>query len=287
MQTTTEEKKVRFGFITKRPFWVNLLATGALAFLILFIFLQMLSWMTNHGKFLTVPSVVGMKTDEAIKLLETKGFDVNIQDSTYTDTAARGTVLKQLPDPNATVKVNRTVFLVVNRFTLPMIDMPKLEGQSLNFALDMLARTHLKLADTLYRASFMAGVVLEQQLNGVRIPEKTKVQWGSKITLVIGAGLGDEQMLVPGLVGMSFNEAKEILSSNGIELGAVMSYNNMTITDTSSAYVVKQSPERFNDEHLPIYIKSGQIMDLTISQQMVELKTDSTTSIKKDKMKNE
>ena len=100
MQKAMGNKTPLFNFITKRSFWVNLVAAVVIIFLLLFLFLQMLSWITKHGQFLTVPSVVGKKTPDAIKLLEQQGFDVQIQDSTFTDTAARGTVLKQLPDPD-------------------------------------------------------------------------------------------------------------------------------------------------------------------------------------------
>ena len=104
-----------FKFITNKPFWVNLVAAIVIALLILFLVLKMLGLLTKHGAYLKVPAVVGMNTKEAIKLLEKEGFDVYIQDSVFTDTAKRGVVLKQLPDPNATVKVNRTVFITVNR----------------------------------------------------------------------------------------------------------------------------------------------------------------------------
>ena len=177
-----------FKFITNRPFWVNLLAAIVLALLLLFLFLKTLGWLTRHGEYLKVPAVTGMKTDEAVKLLEKQGFDVYIQDSVFTDTAARGIVLKQLPDPNSTVKINRTVFITVNRMVPPMIEMPNLEGQNLSFALNILERNHLKLADTVFRPDFMAGSVLEQQYNGVRIKAKSKIQWGSSITLVVGSG---------------------------------------------------------------------------------------------------
>jgi beta-lactam-binding protein with PASTA domain len=81
-----------FKFITDKPFWVNLLAAMALAFLIVFILLQMLGVMTNHGVYLTVPSVIGKNTNEAVKFLESKGFEVVIKDSVYTDTAKNGIV---------------------------------------------------------------------------------------------------------------------------------------------------------------------------------------------------
>jgi eukaryotic-like serine/threonine-protein kinase len=264
-----------FNFITKRPLWVNIVVAAVLTLLVGFTFLKMLGWITRHGEYLTVPAVLGKNTDEAIKLLEKQGFDVQIQDSVFTDTAARGVVLKQLPDPNATVKINRTVFLTVNRMVPPMVDMPKLEGQSLSFALDILQRTHLKLGDTIFKPSFELGSVLEQQYNGIRIPEKAKVQWGSRITLIIGSGLGTEQIMVPSLIGMTYSEAKSYLEQQGINLAATIPFPpNAVIRDTANAYVVKQNPENLDEEKKQRYIQTGQVMDLYINAERLNL-TDS------------
>ncbi|HNJ95285.1 MAG: PASTA domain-containing protein [Ferruginibacter sp.] len=266
-----------FKFITNRPFWVNLLAAILLGLLLLFLFLKMLGWITKHGEYLKVPAITGMKTTDAVKLLEKQGFDVFIQDSVFTDTAARGVVLKQIPDPNSTVKINRTVFITVNRVVPPMIEMPNLEGQSLSFALVLLERNHLKLQDTIFRPDFRMGSVIEQQYNGVPIKAKAKIQWGSRVTLVIGAGLGNEQVPVPSLVGMTYAEAKAYLDENNISLGAVVLDGK--ITDTATAYVFKQRPETRDAEGVPQFIRPGQVMDLWLSQAM-KILTDSAADKK-------
>ncbi len=255
-----------FKFITGRSFWVNLLAAAVLAFLLIFLVLKTLGWVTKHGEYLTVPVVLGKKTDDAVRLLEKAGFEVQIQDSVYTDTAVRGVVLKQLPDANATVKINRIVFITVNRVIPPMIDMPKLEGQSLGFALDILQRNHLKLEDTIFQPNFQIGSVLEQQYNGTRIPERSKVQWGSKITLIVGSGLGNVQMTVPSLLGMTVNEAKAYLEEHGISLAAILP--DPGVKDTANAFVYRQNPERFDEEKRPRYIQPGQLMDIWVSRVM-------------------
>jgi beta-lactam-binding protein with PASTA domain len=268
-----------FNFITKRPLWVNIIAAAVLTFLLLFLFLKMLGWITKHDVYLQVPDLVGKKTEEAISILEKQGFEVQIQDSVYTDTAARGVVLKQLPDPNAKVKINRTVFLTVNRVTLPMIDMPRLEGQSLNSALEILRRNHLFLEDTIFKPSFEVGSVLEQQYKGTRISERTKVQWGSRITLVIGSGLGEVRIPVPDLLNMTYRDAKTLLEQQGISLAAVISYNNAVIRDTAAAFVAKQNPESTDEEKKPRFIQPGQVMDIWLSPVPVNL--SDSTEIKK------
>ncbi|MEI9958436.1 MAG: hypothetical protein WDM90_19510 [Ferruginibacter sp.] len=54
-----------FKFITHRPLWVNMLAGLVLALLIFFVVLKTLGFITKHGEYLTVPAVIGKKTDDA------------------------------------------------------------------------------------------------------------------------------------------------------------------------------------------------------------------------------
>lgn len=256
--------KKLFTYLTRQPFWINLLAAFLLIFLIIFLFLQSLSWFTNHGAYLKVPSVKGQNVDNAIKILESRGFDVVIQDSVYFDSIPRYTVLKQLPEPDATVKVNRTVFLTINRATAPMVDVPKLEGLSFRFAIDLLLRNHLRLGDTIYRPDFMKGSVLEQQYNGARVTMGTKIPWGARITLIIGGGLEVQQMMVPVLIGMTFAEVKALLEAKGITLASVIPMSS--VRDTLAAFVYKQNPDRFDvDKTTPLYIRPGQTMDVWLS----------------------
>ncbi len=252
-----------FKFLTKQPFWVNLLAALALLFLIGFLFLQSLNWLTNHGAYLKVPSVKGKNVDDGKKLLENLGFDVVIQDSLYFEDVPKYTIIKQLPDPDATVKANRTVFLTINRAYPPYIDMPKLEGLSYRYALDKLQKNHLKLGDTISRPDFMKGSVLEQQYNSIRINPGTKVPWGSKITLVIGAGVQAAPVLVPNLIGLTFGEAQEMLQEKGISLAAVVPLPG--VKDTLNAFVYKQDPETRDIDGNTLYIQPGRTMDIWLS----------------------
>ncbi len=269
-----------FKFITRRPFWVNLLIALLILFLFGYILLLSLGWFTNHGAYLTVPAVKGKSTAEAIKILESKGFEVQIQDSIYLDGEPKNIVLKQLPEPEATVKVNRTVFLTISRTVPPTIDMPRLEGLSLRFALDLLERNHLKLGDTIYRPDFMKNSILEQQYNGARIAPGTKVQWGSRITLIIGSGLENQQILVPNLIGLTLSEARSLLEVKGITLAGIISIGN--VTDSINAFVHRQNPEIKDDEGTPIFIQPGQTMDVWIANGMPSL--DSLRNVKEEKL---
>ena len=258
-----------FAYLTRQPFWVNLLAALTLVFIIGFLFFQSLSWFTNHGAYLKVPAVKGKNVDNAIKILESQGFEVVIQDSVYFDTLPKYTVIRQLPEPDATVKANRTVYLTINRATPPNVNMPKLEGLSFRFAYDLLRRNHLQLGDTIFRPDFMKGSVLEQQYNGSRIAANTPIKWGAKITLIIGGGLEIQQMLVPDFVGLTFAEAKNLAILKGISLASVIPMAG--ITDTASAFVYKQNPETFDLDKKPNYMQGGQTLDLWLSPTRLDL----------------
>ena len=255
---------------------MHLLIILAIAAFLLFGTLALLGIITKHGKYLTVPSVTNKPTAEAVRILESKGFDVVIQDSVFTDTAKMGIVLKQFPEPNSTVKVNRTVMLTVNRVTLPMIDMPALQGKSLGYAMQILTRSHLVLGDTAFKPNFMMGAVLEQNYNGALITSGTKLPWGSRIDLVVGQGLSEEQIAVPSLLGMTYGEAKSILTQDGIMIGAIQL--DPDVKDSDNAFIFKQIPPHLTEDKRPVFIRSGQVMDLWLSVTPKVLK-DSTETI--------
>lgn len=269
-----------FRFITKQPFWVNLVLAILFSLVIIFVLLQSLSWFTNHGAYLKVPSVTGKNSSEAIRLLEQKGFDVVIQDSVFEEDQPRSIVLRQMPDPEATVKVNRTVFLTINRATPPLVEMPKLEGLTLRFALDLINRNHLKLGDTVYKPDFMKGSILEQQHNGVRIAPGTLLQWGSKVSLVIGAGLVELRILVPDLIGLTLAEAKAILDVKGITLAGIAPIGK--VSDSLGAYIHRQNPDTRDYDGNPLFIQPGQTMDVWIAPNI-----PSVDSIRKAKFKEQ
>jgi eukaryotic-like serine/threonine-protein kinase len=252
-----------FKFITHRSIWVNLLVAALLFFLIIFLILQLLGWITKHGEYLTVPAVTGKNTNDAIKFLEDKGFEVVIADSIYTDTVKRGTVIKQLPDANSTVKINRTVFLTVNRYVPPMIVMPPLEGKSFNYVLDILQRNHLQLGDTSFRFDFAKGTILEQRYKGSRIQAGSKVQWGSRIDLLISAGTDEStNKLVPEFYGKTYGEIKAELDSMNVLVTIVAP----GVTDTMNAFIFNQRPPHFDENHTLQYIKPGMVMDIFLQR---------------------
>ena len=251
-----------FQFITKRPLWANILFAIALITVLLFIFLVSLNWITHHGKILKIPAVTGKSLAEAKKQLETQGFDIVIQDSVYVDTIPALNVVKQFPDADAEVKINRTVYLTLNRAAPPLIQMPQLVGQSFRSAEILLKQTGLKLGDTSFVADFAKNSVKKQSYKGQEIPFGTKIPLGSRIDIVISSGIADVDMAVPDLVGMTFGEAKVLMESNNLTFGVTLF--KPEVKDSASAFIYWQSPSRIADDHKVNRIHPGQLIDIRV-----------------------
>ncbi|MES1216602.1 MAG: PASTA domain-containing protein [Bacteroidota bacterium] len=251
--------------ITNRPLWVNIVTGIVLALVILFLFILSLRWITHHGSSRTVPSVAGKKFDDAKAFLEKEGFEVVIQDSVYVDTLPPSGVIRQVPEPDATVKVNRTVYLTINRVIPPLVEMPNLVGYSIRNAEMVLKNMGLKIGDTTFKPDFARNSVLEQLFEGNNIAAGTKLRQGSAISLVLGNGVGQYEFAVPVLVGYTLTQAKAMLAPNGINIGSVIA--DAGVTDTLNAYIYWQSPSRYDEDKNVQHIRAGQLMDVKVSLQ--------------------
>ena len=252
-----------FSFITHRPLWVNFIAGFIVIVVCLFVLYMCLGPITRHGKNKTVPSIVGKSYDEAKEMLDEVGFDLELQDSIYTDSAARGTVLKQVPEGGAIVKISRKVYVTINSSVPPFVEMPNLIGYSLRNAEMQLKNMGLSIGGTIFKPDFARNSVLEQLQNGRAIAPGTKIRQGTVIDLVLGDGVGTVEFAVPNLVGRTFCEARAMLETNGVNIGAVILEFN--VTDTCAAFVYRQSPERYDEDKKLRRIRPGQLVDLWLS----------------------
>ena len=234
-----------------------------MAFLLGLLFMLSLTWITQHGVARTVPSVTGKSMAEVEGLLEEKGFDVVVQDSVYYDSLPPSLIIKQVPEADAVVKVNRTIYVTINRIIPPDVEMPNLVGLSFRNVEMILKANNLLLGDTSFRPDFAPNSVLEQSFNGAPVAAGTKVKWGSKISLVLGSGIGNESMLVPRLLGLSYAEAQVLLNAQGLIFASVIP--DPTVKDTLNAFIYRQNPETKNEDGRSFRIRPGQTMDVWLS----------------------
>lgn len=265
-----------FRFLTSKPLWVNVVAGIVLLLLLLLLFLGSLALLTQHGKTMKIPSVTGMSYSDAKRSLESAGFDVQIQDSVYNDTARPLQVIKQFPEADNLVKVNRTIYLTINQSQAPIIQMPNLVSMTIRNAQTVLRQYGLKLGDTIYRPDFARNSVLDQQYNGSTIKPGSPIQQGSAITLVLGTGIGGGPgFIVPDLTGLTYQQAKARLDSMGLIFSAVMPDPEVR-SDTAEAYIYWQDPKQFNDEGQINRIRPGQAIDIRLGLRSKLQARDST-----------
>jgi beta-lactam-binding protein with PASTA domain len=242
---------------------VNILVGFGLVVALFIIFFLSLNWITHHGEAKTVPSVVGKKIDEVKTLLEDQGFEMVIQDSVYNDAVKPAMIIKQVPEPDAVVKVNRTVYVTVNRTIPPDVDMPNLIGYTFRNAEMILKNLGLKVGDTTYRADFAKNSILEQTFQNKAISPGTKIRMGSAVSLVIGSGIGNADMAVPKLIGLTYREGRYLLEGQGLIVGSVIP--DPLVKDTANAFIYRQSPKSKTDDGFKVRIRPGQMIDVWLS----------------------
>lgn len=249
-----------FKILHNKPFWVHLLLALAFIFLVLFLFAVSLDWITKHGESSTVPAVTGKNLSEAESVLEKGGFELIIQDSVYYDSLPPGMILKQVPEADEVIKVNRTVYVTINRFVAPDVEMPNLNGYSYRNAEMVLKNMGLRIGDTTFKADFAKNTILEASYKGKPLEPGTKIKMGSTIDLVLGSGVGDEFISVPDLVGMTYDEASALLDANGLIMGSVVPKPD--VQDKPGAFVYQQRPAPKTEDGKRLSIRAGQMIDI-------------------------
>lgn len=243
-------------YITSRPLWFNILVAIGAVFLLVLIFILLLGLITRHGQSKTIPYVVGKNINDVEKQLSEGGFETVIQDSVYYDSLPPGVVIKQVPDADAVVKVNRTVYVIINRFVAPDISMPNIIGYTFRNAQYTLESLGLRLGDTVMKYGFAKGTVLAMLIDGNPIKPGDKIKQGSKIDLEVSSGSGDEEMQIPDLIGMELGEARILLQAKGLEFGTIVPTD---LSGNDAAYIYRQEPMPG-----PGRIRSGQLIDIWV-----------------------
>ncbi|MES2780374.1 MAG: PASTA domain-containing protein, partial [Bacteroidota bacterium] len=143
----------------------------------------------------------------------------------------------------------------------PLVNLPNLIDVSLRQAQVMLQSVGLKVGKLIYRPDIAQNVVLEQLYGNHTIAAGTKIPKGSTIDLVLGDGLGQGDVSLPDLTGMTLEEARNLLASSTLNVGSVV-YQGV-VTDSTSAKVYRQTPGFAEG----VMVGSGQAIDLFLKQE--------------------
>ena len=203
-----------------------------------------LRYETNHGEKIEVPNLIGKSSEEGKKILSELGLQYQILDSIYDPSKPVGTIVSQHPEATAIsqlfVKSGRIISLRVSK-NKELVEIPELIGREIIYVRQSLQSRGI-VFDIHYRPTNEAnGAVLEVLFKGNPISTGTRVPRGARVLLIVGEKT-EEEIEVPNLIGLSFNETRTVLDS----LGVPTSYffiNCLTSSDSSSAKVTEQGPE--------------------------------------------
>lgn len=252
-----------FKFFISKIFLINFAVFIGVLIIIYFGINIGISIYTNHNQEISVPDFSGMTFKEAQKIANEKKLFIQVIDSIYTDKVDKGCIFSQIPEPESNVKEKRTIFLTINSFLSERVHMPDLVGVSIRQAQADAESYGLKIGKLKYVPDIATNNVLHQQFNGKDIKPNELIKKGSTIDLIVGRGLSNEKTYVPNILGLTQQQANEILTKNSLNIGAIIvdTTTIKTIEDSLKSKIYKQYPiNRKNAE-----INLGAFIDIWIT----------------------
>ena len=262
-------------FVLSKVFVKNLGLAAAIVVGVVIVVLIWMNFYTRHGQARPVPDFYGLSMEEALLLAKENKLRFQVLDSIYTTQVPRGSVAEQNPKPGFKVKKWRNIAVTINAFKPEMVAMPNLVDLTIRQASKVLEGSGLEMGQRRFKPDLSINVVIEQTYNGKSIRGGDSIQKGSVIDLVLGKGLSDQRTVVPYLLGMGLDPARNKIMEASLNLGA-FNYDN-TIkngTDSVNAFVFKQNPDYREDASLPI----GSDLYLWLTIDSAKLPSDSVIS---------
>jgi beta-lactam-binding protein with PASTA domain len=261
-------------FIKSRVFWKQVglaMVIGVAVILVLIIWLNIY---TRHGQSRPTPEIRGLTITEAGHVTGRNRMKLQIIDSVYTTLVPRGCVAEQNPLPGHRVKKGRTIKATINAFNPEMVAVPDLVGLPRRQALSIIETAGLQIGQLNYIPDLTVDYVLKQTIHGREVLPGDSVQKGMVVDLVLGRGLSSQRTTLPSLTGYTLEEARNMILSASLNLGAyVFDATVMTHDDSLTAFVFKQNPE-FRSEAT---VQLGSAVYIWLTTDSLKMPSDSLT----------
>lgn len=256
-----------YAFLTA-PFVVrNCLSMIGVMFGLLLLTLWWLKCYTHHGKSMQVPDYTGMSYREAARKARSRDLSVAVSDSIYVPGKPPGEVLAQNPGAGSRVKTGRTIYFTVTKNNPDLVTLPDLSGgDDYDLYSRKISRLGLKprivarLADPKLSPNTIVAIIYRGDTITRQIRRGYKLEMGATLDFVVS-----EETLttvnIPDCGCITFDEAKFLLQSSGLNVGAVIV--DGTVTDQPNAYVDRQSP-KFDPNGT---MRRGESIDLYLTQE--------------------
>lgn len=252
----------------------NVLIALLIVIVVLTIVILSLKKYTDHGHEIEVPQVTGLYQQEAEFLLKETGLQLSVIDSTFSSRVPLGTIVEQNPPAESHVKSGRMVYVVLNASVKRQVVLPELHDVSYRQAENTLRQLGLEVDSIIYEPSEYRDLILDLRLEDRSLETGDMITEGSKITIVVGQGIGTEMIQVPDLSGLSLSSARSMLLVQHLTMGQVQ-------------YDVEPTEENHDDYIVFMQEPQAGTMLLEGSSVEVKLSTDKAKAVTTNNVENE
>ena len=231
---------------------VILIFIGGMVF---FLYNFLIKGMFGDAKEYEVPRVLGYTVEELENNKAILGdFKLEVGDTVYSEEYEEGTICEQTPIAGSMVREGELVITVKVSGGEDSMYMPSVESWDARQALDKLQEEMGLKVDQKweYSPTITEGYVISQSPM-----EKTKVEKGQEVTIVISKGPETPKVTVPNLINARLEDVERQLASAGLTLGRVDPYFS---DEYAEGRVIWQSQEPYKE------VDKGTVIDLWVSK---------------------
>lgn len=225
------------------PILFNLLVILAIFFGVIYLSSIAMDIFTRHGQRIEVPNFLGENVRKAEPMAKDKDMEIIISDSLYIPGYEGGIIVDQLPRGGAMVKSGRKIYVTINSFTQKKVRVPYVAGRSLRQAKNMLEIAGLGIDKLIYEPDLATNYVLAEIVRGVTMKgnSEIEIEVGSGVVLKVGVNPGENETIVPKVIGCSLREACSRLWEQGLNVGKVSFDEGINKLSEKDARVYMQS----------------------------------------------
>jgi beta-lactam-binding protein with PASTA domain len=176
-------------YLTSRVFFLQILASIIILAAFSFLFINWLTFATNHGNEIMVPDLSNLSVEQAEEKLDAVNLDYVVIDTVdYKPRYPKLAIVTQEPAAGAMVKKGRRVYLKINASKYGLVTLPDLIEKTYRQVIPTLKSMGLYEGKITYIPYLAKDIVLELRLKGRKLKPGDKVFKSSSIDIVLGDG---------------------------------------------------------------------------------------------------
>ncbi len=176
-------------YLKSRVFFLQILASVIILAAFSFLFINWLTFATNHGNEIMVPDLSMLSVEQAEEKLDAVNLDYVVIDTVdYKPRYPKLAIVSQEPTAGAMVKKGRRVYLKINASKFGLVTLPDLIEKTYRQVIPTLKSMGLYEGKITYIPYLAKDIVLELRLKGRKLKPGDKVFKSSSIDIVLGDG---------------------------------------------------------------------------------------------------